>query len=185
MFRFWLERGVDGFRVQAANFLFETENLPFEGIVDINGDRTSRSNLDLQNSMNRPQSYQFIFEVRQMMDNFTDASDDKQTRLLMTEAYASIAQQVRWYGTDEEFHGAHWPSNMIFVSKLDQDSTAHDFKNATADWMDAIPPWGKPNWALGNHDNSRVAFRYDKQRAESLAIMSLMLPGPNIIYYVS
>lgn len=186
MFRFWLEKGVDGFRVQAANFLFETNNLPSEQMVDAAaGDRTSRANLIIRHGTNQIESHHFMIEVREMMDEFTANSEDKQTRILMTEAYATIAQQVVWYGSDEDNHGAQWPANMIFISNLDAGSTAHDFKSATEDFMDGIPPWGVPNWSLGNHDNPRVAFRYGMNRAESMAIMSLMLPGPNVIYYVS
>jgi Alpha amylase, catalytic domain len=120
-----------------------------------------------------------------MMDNFTAESEDKQPRVLITEAYAEITQQILWYGSDEDNHGAHWPVNTIFISKLNEDSTADDFKNATADWMDAMPPWAKPNWMLGTQDSPRVASRFNPNRHESLAIMSLMLPGPNSIYYVS
>lgn len=47
-----------------------------------------------------------------------------------------------------------------------------------------MPTYANANWVLGNHDRPRVAYRYGEERHESLAIMTMMLPGLNVIYYV-
>lgn len=120
-----------------------------------------------------------------MMDEFVEASDDKITRFMMTEAYASIENQVRWYGSSEIRRGAHMPFNFALISELDVDSTAESFRDAVDLWVNAMPAYGRANWVLGNHDRPRVGYRYGENRHESLAIMTMMLPGLNVVYYVS
>lgn len=119
------------------------------------------------------------------MDDFVTDSESKDTKLLMTEAYASIPEQVRWYGKDENNLGAHWPFNFALIVDLNKESKAGNFKSAVDSWMDAMPSYAKANWVLGNHDRARVGYRYGEDRHESLAIMTMMLPGLNVIYYVS
>lgn len=118
------------------------------------------------------------------MDEFVEASEDKVTRFMMTEAYASIEDQVRWYGYNDTRRGSHMPFNFALISELDRTSTAQDFKDAIDLWIDAMPDYGRANFVLGNHDRPRVGYRYGENRHESLAIMTMMLPGINVIYYV-
>ena len=119
-----------------------------------------------------------------MMDEFVEASEDKVTRFMMTEAYATIENQVRWYG-NETHKGAHMPFNFALIAQLDVNSTAENFKDAVDLWLNAMPEHGRANWVLGNHDRPRVGYRYGEDRHESLAIMTMMLPGLNVVYYVS
>lgn len=104
-------------------------------------------------------------------------------RFMMTEAYASLENQVRWYGTEEK-RGAHMPFNFALISDLDVNSRAQDFKTAIDSWLGLMPSFGEANWVLGNHDRSRIGFRYGEDRHESLAIMTMLLPGINVVYYV-
>jgi alpha-glucosidase len=117
-----------------------------------------------------------------MMDDFAKSKDNT-TRLMMTEAYATIPQQVLWYGNEDGSKlGGHIPFNFLLITELDMASNAAKFKTAIDTWMEAMPNYGNANWVLGNHDRNRVATRYGTDRAESLAIMTMMLPGINVIY---
>lgn len=120
-----------------------------------------------------------------MMDKFVEDSGSKEPKMMMTEAYASIPEQVRWYGKDENNLGAHWPFNFALIVDLNNESKANDFSAAVNSWLDEMPSYAKPNWVLGNHDRPRVGYRYGEDRHESLAIMTMMLPGLNVVYYVS
>lgn len=104
---------------------------------------------------------------------------------MMTEAYASIEQQVLWYGHNHTTLGSHMPFNFALISDLNKESKADQFKNSINSWLDAMPTWGIANWVLGNHDRPRIGFRYGEDRHESLAIMTMMLPGLNVVYYVT
>ncbi|CRL00644.1 CLUMA_CG013904, isoform A [Clunio marinus] len=180
--RYWMERGADGFRIDAINHMFEVEGLPDETYIDPNGDLTSYDNLYHNITMNRPESYEFIYEARKMMDEFVANSEDKVTRILMTEAYATVEQQALWYGESETILGSHMPFNFQLITKLDKDSNANEFKEAIDEWMNAMPDYGVANWVMGNHDRSRVGSRYGAERQDSLAIMTMALPGINVIY---
>lgn len=119
------------------------------------------------------------------MDEFVESEGDNVTRFMMTEAYATIENQVRWYGSSEQRKGAHMPFNFALISNLDVNSTAENFNDAVNLWLNAMPDYGRANWVLGNHDKPRVGYRYGEDRHESLAIMTMMLPGLNVVYYVS
>lgn len=54
IFKYWLERGVDGLRIDNANRMFETEGLPLEAFVNgSHGDRTLFDNLLHTHTVNR------------------------------------------------------------------------------------------------------------------------------------
>lgn len=105
-------------------------------------------------------------------------------RMMMTEAYASLNDTMRWFGTEER-RGSHMPFNFALISDLNRDSPASDFKIAIDEWLDNVPIFSEANWVLGNHDRSRIGFRYGENRHESLAVMTMLLPGMNVVYYVS
>lgn len=119
-----------------------------------------------------------------MMDEFVASTQDKITRMMMTEAYASVEQQVLWYGYNDTTRGSHMPFNFALISNLHKTSTAGEFKTSIDSWMLAKPHYGIANWVLGNHDRSRIGSRYGEDRHESLAILTMMLPGINVVYYV-
>jgi alpha-glucosidase len=135
---YWLVQGADGFRIDAINHMFETEGLPSEVYVDPNGDRKSYDNLIHDHTMNRPESYEFIYEARAMMDKYVAGTTDKVTRLMMTEAYASIPQNMLWYGHNETTLGSHFPFNFALITDLDKESKAADFKKAIESWVRSL-----------------------------------------------
>ena len=113
-------------------------------------------------------------------------SNSGSSKILVTDTFDSVnTRTAQWYGEDEETPASNVPMNFALISKLNKDSNAFDFKNVFDDMFDAMPWWGEPNSVLGNHDNSRIDFRFGEGRHESLAILSLMMPGPNVIFYVS
>lgn len=116
------------------------------------------------------------------MDDFSKTAEKNHTRLMMTEAYATLKQQLQWYG-NETSRGSHMPFNFALISDLNKDSKADDFKVAIDGWLDEMPTFARANWVLGNHDRSRIGYRYGEERHESLAIMTMTLPGLNVVYY--
>ncbi len=81
--RFWLEFGVDGFRVDAAPYLFEREGTSCEGL---------------------PETHAFLKELRMLCDQYQPA------RLLIAEANQRPAELVKYFGAGDEFHMAfHFP----------------------------------------------------------------------------
>lgn len=107
-------------------------------------------------------------------------------RILMTEVFADVERVTKWFGPDWNQVGSHIPNNFAIISNIDKDTNASEYKQMVDDWMLNMPSHanGQGSWILGNHDRSRVASRFSN-RHESMAIMSMILPGVALIYYVS
>lgn len=103
----------------------------------------------------------------------------------MVDGVVNLEAESLWYGSEEEAPGSHIPFNQILISELDGNSNAEDFKTTLDSFFDPIPIWSEPNWVIGDHNTPRVGFRYGERRHDGMAIISLLLPGPNTIYYVS
>lgn len=179
----WLDKGVDGFRIDAINHMFETEGHPNEPYIDENGDKTDYENINHIHTRDLQESYDVVFGWRKMIDEYA-AEKGYDRKFLMTEAYADIDLQIKWYGTEDQ-PGSHMPFNFALISNLNINSTAQDFKNSVDAWYSRLPSFGEANWVLGNHDRSRIGYRYGEDRHESLVLMTMLLPGINVIYYVS
>lgn len=106
----------------------------------------------------------------------------------MTETFGSVESTAKWYGEDWHNLGSHLPNNFAFVSDITSETkNASVYKDIVDSWMLHMPShaMGQGSWFLGNHDHSRIASRFGNGRHESMAIISMMLPGVAMIYYVS
>jgi alpha-glucosidase len=89
-----------------------------------------------------------------------------------------------WYqNADGSKKGSHIPFNFAMIMSLTKDSKAVDFKNTIDEWLTHMPEGANANWVLGNHDRPRLASRYGEDRADSMAIMEMLLPGIAVVYY--
>lgn len=116
------------------------------------------------------------------MDDFVKEKNDNITRVMMTEAYASLDETIKWYG-NASHSGSHMPFNFALISGLEKSSNANAFNTSVNSWLEAMPNNTVANWVMGNHDRSRVGSRYGEERHEGLAIMTMALPGINVVYY--
>lgn len=165
--------------------MFETVGHPNEAYIDPNGDKTFYDNLYHNETRDLDESYEVIFRWRKAMDEY--AIEHKMDRkFMMTEAYADIDLQIKWYGT-KEVPGSHMPFNFALISNLNNESKAQDFQDAVQSWYSRVPTEiaAEANWVLGNHDRPRIGYRYGEDRHESLVMMTMLLPGINVVYYVS
>ena len=170
--RFWLRRGVDGFRVDVMWLMIKDDlfrdNPPNPDYKE--GDIESHKFLPVYNS-NRPEVISIVEDMRAVMDEFPD-------RVLIGEIYLPIPQLVAYYGTD--LNGAQLPFNFqLLQCPWDADSLA---KTISA-YQAALPVGAWPNWVLGNHDNSRIASRVGRAQAAVAALLLLTLPGTLTLYY--
>lgn len=65
----------------------------------------------------------------------------------MTEAYTSLDNTIRFYGTDTK-NGAHIPFNFELISYTNKDSTAADYKKNIDAWMTKKPADKVANWVV-------------------------------------
>ena len=170
--RFWLRRGVDGFRVDViwhlikddqfrdnpANPAFHPGDPPHHAVVPLY-------------TADRPEVQDVIREMRHVMDEFPD-------RVLIGEIYLPIERLVAYYGRD--LSGVHLPFNFTL---LGAQWHARSLAKLIDEYEAALPMGGWPNWVLGNHDKPRIASRVGIEQARIAAILLLTLRGTPTIYY--
>jgi alpha-glucosidase len=170
--RFWLDRGVDGFRVDALRQLIKDDQLrdnppnpayhpglgPYHALLPVY-------------TTDRPE----VLEMIAMMRRIVDRHDE---RLLIGELYLPIERLVAYYGINGT--GVHLPFNfhLILVPW-----NARQIEALIAAYEAALPPDGWPNWVLGNHDQPRVASRIGAAQARVAAMLLLTLRGTPTLFY--
>ncbi|XP_050545176.1 maltase 2-like [Daktulosphaira vitifoliae] len=178
--RFWLDMGIDGFRVDAVPFIIEDEFFRDEPLLDPNSPDDNLSYNLLNHIYTRDQlmTYEIIEEFREVLDEFT--AKDGNTRLLLTEAYAPMNFTMLYYS--QEKPRAHMPFNFNFITYFNISSSAEDINNIIHLWLDNIPKGQWPNWVIGNHDNKRVASRLSQDMVDPMNMLNMMLPGTAVTY---
>ena len=170
--RFWLDLGIDGFRIDALSALLEDEGLRDnppnpawkKGMPD------SKRHLPVHTS-DLPETHEAVAEMRATLDAYSG-------RVLIGELYLPIEQLVLYYGKNGE--GAHLPFNFHLISTAWEAAAIAALVEA---YEAALPPGAWPNWVLGNHDQKRIAARIGPAQARVAAMLLLTLRGTPTIYY--
>jgi alpha-glucosidase len=170
--RFWLGKGVDGFRVDVIWHLIKDadfrDNPPNPHYL--NG-RPPHERILTQYSTDQPEVHEVIAEMRRVTDEF-------EARVLIGEIYLPLNRLVAYYGND--LAGAQMPFNFVLLSTL---WSARSIESIIAEYEAALPPGAWPNWVLGNHDRPRVASRVGPDQARVAAMLLLTLRGTPTLYY--
>jgi alpha-glucosidase len=170
--RFWLDRGVDGFRVDVMWLLFKDEQFRNNPINPASHESSPASQrlLPIFNS-DRPEVHGLVAKMRSVLDSYGE-------RLLLGEIYLPINQLVLYYGKD--LMGASLPFNFQLIQcAWRADAIAQVIREYEA----ALPPGAWPNWVLGNHDQARISSRVGAEQARVAAMLLLTLRGTPTIYY--
>jgi alpha-glucosidase len=169
--RFWFQRGVDGFRVDAIHQLIEDDRLR-DNPPDANwrpGMSPARRLLRAY-TIDQPEVHEAIAAMRQVADSFGD-------KVMIGEAYLPIDRLMAYYGVD--LTGFQLPFNFHLMSTPWTPTAVAALIQA---YERALPKGGWPNWVLGNHDRSRVASRLGCEQARVAAMLLLTLRGTPTIY---
>ena len=169
--RFWLDKGVDGFRVDVillllkdAQFRDEPPNPNWNG-VDPYG------SLRHIYTANLPEVHGLIRQMRAVLDGYSD-------RMMVGETYLPNKQLMRCYG--QNLDEIHLPFNFQLIPiKWD----ARVIRRAVDAYDAALPKGAWPNWVLGNHDKPRVATRVGRAQARVANMLLLTLRGTPTTYY--
>lgn len=170
--RFWLERGVDGFRIDVAHGMAKPPGLPDMAAVDRS--RMLR-NKDDDPRFNHPDVHAIHRDIRGVIDDYPGA---------VTIGEVWVHDNARWaeYLRPDELHlgfnfrlvQAHFDATDI-RDAIENSLAAAAIENAT------------PTWTLSNHDVEREVTRYGGgavglARARAMAMAMLALPGAVFIY---
>jgi alpha-glucosidase len=150
MLRFWLDRGVAGFRLDAVPTLFEDASLKDEEVLP-GKNKFGDPNESTRLQENLPEVHGVIQRMRSMIDTYPD------DRVLIGETYLPNVQELdKWYGGTKH-NELQLPMDMQvgFEPKLD----ANEFRQRINDAETKIHG-NQPLFVFDNHDNPRTAFRY-------------------------
>jgi alpha-glucosidase len=170
--RFWLERGVDGFRVDVLWHLIKDERFrdnpcnaswcegmdPYQALIPMQ-------------TTDRPEVHDVVLQMRRLLDAYSE-------RVLIGEIYLPVERLVKYYGAD--LQGAHLPFNFQLLSAP---WDAGHLASLIAEYERALPEGAWPNWVLGNHDKPRIASRVGLAQARVAAMLLLTLRGTPTLYY--
>jgi len=170
--RFWLERGVDGFRVDVLWHLIEDDQF-----------RDNPPNPSWREGSDPYQKLLALYttdqsEVHAVIARMRHLVDQYQDRVLIGEIYLPVERLVQYYGAD--LGGVHLPFNFQLLLTKWQ---ARDIARIIGEYEAALPERGWPNWVLGNHDRPRIGSRVGPAQARLAAMLLLTLRGTPTLYY--
>lgn len=169
--RFWLDRGIDGFRVDViwlmikdAEFRDEEMNASWDGVNPY--DSTLH-----QRAQNQPEVHDIIRDMRRVLDAYDE-------RMMVGEIYMPNADLMTYYG--QRLDECHLPFNFQLINAPWEAATVRRLVDA----YEAVLPSGAwPNWVLGNHDQHRLATRVGEAQARVANMLLLTLRGTPTCYY--
>lgn len=170
--RFWLRKGVDGFRVDVIWHLIKDDqfrNNPPN--PDFRAGMPPHAALLPVYSADRPETLAVVAELRSVIEEFDH-------RLLIGEIYLPVERLVAYYGAG--LKGAQLPFNFALLSTPWR---AREIAGLIERYELALPSGAWPNWVLGNHDRPRVASRVGSAQARVAAMLLLTLRGTPTMYY--
>ena len=170
--RFWLRKGVDGFRVDVIwHLIKDAEFRDNPPNPDFREGRPPHQKILPLYSSDQPEVHDVIAQMRRVIDEFD-------SRVLIGEIYLPPKRLVTYYGKD--LGGAHLPFNFALLSAP---WNARAIEKIIHEYEAALPEGAWPNWVLGNHDRPRVASRVGPQQARVAAMLLLTLRGTPTLYY--
>lgn len=173
--RFWLDRGVDGFRLDVANY-FVKDKLLRSNPFSFN----PISNQVEKYNKNRPETHAIMRNLRRLVDSF-------ENRMLVGEIFSyppgdsELSASYLGMGNDE--------LHLAFdFSLLYRRWNARKFYKCIKNWFAVLPDSGWPCHVLSNHDQPRSFNRYkddedSEKRARVAAMLLLTLRGTPFVYY--
>lgn len=173
--RFWLQRGVDGFRTDSAMSLLKDEQL-----------RDNPPNPNYVPGVDDPSDallrvYSAVGdEVGEIIGSFCEVlSESDGDRLLVSEVTLGITGLGKLYRACDA-HPVHMPFNFNLM-KLPWGAAS--YRTFIDEYEASLRPQDWPNYVLGNHDSKRLASRLEPLQARLAAMLQLTLRGLPVLYY--
>jgi len=178
--RFWLDRGIDGFRVDAAHYILKDPDL-----------RDNPLNLSAQRVLHKPMGdydsqvhlydnghsdvHTIYRELRHILDRYSAT----QPRFLLGEVHIFDRQAwASYYGANlDEFH---MPFNFDLLTAA---WNAQTIRQSVERLETHMPPGAWPNYVFGNHDEPRIIDRVGPALARLTMLLLLTLRGTPTLYY--
>jgi alpha-glucosidase len=178
--RFWLERGVDGFRIDAAHFILKDPNLR-DNPLNLSGERVLHKPIGDYASQihlydNGHSDVHTVYrELRALLDSYSTTHP----RVMMGEVHIFDRKVwVSYYGVNLD--EMHMPFNFDFINTT---WDAQTIRRSVDALETQLPPGAWPNNVFGNHDEPRIINRVGPAFARSAMLLLLTLRGTPTLYY--
>jgi alpha-glucosidase len=178
--RFWLDRGVDGVRVDCAHYLMKHPSLPDNppatpGVLAFHrpmGDYDEQRHVY---DKGHPDIHGVYQRLRAVLDGYGSGS---RSRVSVGEVHVfDLREWASYYG--EQLDELHLPFNFgLLIAPWRADAIAQLIDRIEA----AVPPGAWPTWVMGNHDEPRVASRVGPGQARVAMMLLLTLRGTPTIF---
>ena len=171
--RFWLDRGVDGFRIDVLSRMLKDEQFRDNPMNKDwkEGDPLMYRQLS-QYTQDLPEIHEIVQEMRAVADRYDE-------RVLIGEIYLPVERVVQYYG--EQLDEVHLPFNFQLVTTSTWEAST--IRQIVDTYEAALPSGAWPNWVLGNHDKPRIASRVGREQARAAQMLLLTLRGTPTCYY--
>jgi alpha-glucosidase len=147
--RFWLNKGVAGFRLDAVPTLFEDASLKDEKILP-GTNKYGDPNIDKSLTENLPEVHNVMRDLRKVTNSYPGH------RVLIGETYLPNIQELqKWYGESHDELQLPMDMQVGFINKLDVNEFRQRISQAEHDLDD-----NQPLFVFDNHDNPRIDMRY-------------------------
>jgi alpha-glucosidase len=176
--RFWLDLGVDGFRVDAVDWLskdskFRDDPVNEHAINKVAG--VDPGSLRHSFSRDGPHLFDRLNEMTEVLNEYDD-------RFMITEAHPETDDKIQGYLKYYQGVNPHL-SAPFNLEGIYLPWKAESFRNFVNSFQAAMKPGYTPIYTVGNHDESRIASRIGSAAARTAALMLFTLPGMAFIYY--
>ena len=176
--RFWLDLGVDGFRIDVAHGLVKAAGLPDIG----HHDQLRLLGNDVLPFFDQDGVHEIYRDWRRILDEY--GTDPDTRRIAVAEAWTPTVQRTANYLRPDELHQAF---NFQYLTTGWDAEALREVVDLT---LDAMRPVGAPaTWVLSNHDVVRHRTRLgsgdaeqDLRRARAATLLMLALPGSAYLY---
>ncbi|MCZ2722231.1 alpha glucosidase [Marinomonas sp. 15G1-11] len=179
---FWLKRGVDGFRLDTANFFYhdiELKNNPpkeeiLEGGIGVRPDNPYAFQLHLYDK-SQPENIPFLQRIRTLMNRYPNT-----TTVGEVGCDFSLKTMAEYTQGNDKLHMCYSFDLLTHDASMGHvRNTMEQIENALGD--------GWPCWTIGNHDVNRVASRWshnnpNREQAKTFMAMLLTLRGSVCLY---
>ncbi|MEZ7004186.1 glycoside hydrolase family 13 protein [Streptomyces sp. AD55] len=183
--RFWLDMGVDGFRIDVAHGMVKADGLPDLG----SHEQLTLLGNDVMPFFDQDGVHDIYRQWRRILDEYDGE------RIFVAEAWTPTVERTAHYVRPDELHQAF---NFQYLGTY---WDAAELRSVIDRTLDAMRPVGAPaTWVLSNHDVTRHATRFanppglgtqirragDRElglrRARAATLLMLALPGSAYVY---
>jgi alpha-glucosidase len=172
VFRFWMEKGVKGFRLDVFNMYIKDDEFR-SNPTKLLGRRPFERQIHLYDC-DRPELIDLLADIRRVTDAYPDT-------YVVGETFLGTPEKAAGYC------GADYLHACFDFNFLESSFNPERLAKAISNWESALGEDKWPNYVFNNHDNPRTATRFGKKeqddRLKVTAALLLFVRGTPFLYY--